>query len=774
MSGYGEPSAPRDEEAMTDATRAREVWVFGAGITGLTAAHELAERGFKVTVIEKDPDVRFFGEPAVGGMAKTQWCVADDEGKAPRAARPVVPAVRVSFVGDSADPRAWDSVLDPFVGRLRELYGSRVPPLRAVGFVQDGESPGLARARAEALKAALDEKLKTSAPGTEVVAQAGLLPLPSQKKACAEVEVRDTRLPGEHGFRYFPSFYWHVFDTMRRIRLLDDRARSSPRRYQTVFDNLVSTERVSLATRRVARAGDTSYPEGARGGKTIVIPRRPPRSIREAVEVLRALVADLGHQPSDVAHIALKLARYLTSGPARRATYEQMTFAEFVEADKLTRQCREDLDKAPEVLGGMRSSESDARTQGNVALQILLGDLRDTGVLDATLNGPTSSVWFLPWRDYLSEVHQVKFREGTLLGFKALAGRVVPRIKWPGTLDRGDPREDTQFVLALDLPAYLPVVDGDPDRLNLCAAFLEAQQEIASQEGIEKQPGDFAALNRWIQQSCWNWSASDGAVAQSGPMRNLAGVQFFFGANQQPTRGHTMYVDAAWRLSSIAQPSFWSVPRSGTDQPRGLVSVDVGEWHTPDAHGRTAWESTREQIHESVWYQINEHLGKSVTCPTHAHLDEGIVLDAGGKPKGNRTPYLITRPEDWPLRPGVPGGYSVAGMWRKDGALVGSGWVLAGTFMKTFTRLTTMESANESARHAVNALLRAVAPDAPLCEVRDLEDEEPPDLRSLKSLDDKLFAEGLPHVMDTLRTEEWVSALLRTSDGADSGGGSWR
>lgn len=29
-------------------------------------------------------------------------------------------------------------------------------------------------------------------------------------------------LPGEHGFRFFPSFYRHVFDTMRRIPDGDD------------------------------------------------------------------------------------------------------------------------------------------------------------------------------------------------------------------------------------------------------------------------------------------------------------------------------------------------------------------------------------------------------------------------------------------------------------------------------------------------------------------------------------------------------------------------
>src|SRR4030095_2616261 len=49
------------------------VAVFGAGITGLTAAHELIERGFRVRVYEEaapGPDEEICG---IGGMARTQY-----------------------------------------------------------------------------------------------------------------------------------------------------------------------------------------------------------------------------------------------------------------------------------------------------------------------------------------------------------------------------------------------------------------------------------------------------------------------------------------------------------------------------------------------------------------------------------------------------------------------------------------------------------------------------------------------------------------------------
>ena len=45
-------------------------------------------------------------------------------------------------------------------------------------------------------------------------------------------------LPGEHGFRFFPSFYKHLPDTMRRIPF-----GTNP---QGVFDNLVPTDRTRV------------------------------------------------------------------------------------------------------------------------------------------------------------------------------------------------------------------------------------------------------------------------------------------------------------------------------------------------------------------------------------------------------------------------------------------------------------------------------------------------------------------------------------------------
>src|SRR5215471_4637361 len=46
-------------------------------------------------------------------------------------------------------------------------------------------------------------------------------------------------LPGEHGFRFFPGFYKHVIDTMKRIPFQGNK--------KGVFNNLVAAPHVMLA-----------------------------------------------------------------------------------------------------------------------------------------------------------------------------------------------------------------------------------------------------------------------------------------------------------------------------------------------------------------------------------------------------------------------------------------------------------------------------------------------------------------------------------------------
>jgi hypothetical protein len=146
----------------------------------------------------------------------------------------------------------------------------------------------------------------------------------------------------------------------------------------------------------------------------------------------------------------------------------------------------------------------------------------------------------------------------------------------------------------------------------------------------------------------------------------------------------------------------------------------------------------------------------------------------------NATPFLINLPGQWSSRPGIftPSQLTFEDKVLRPGReervsyrISNKRWVAAGTYMATTTQLTTMESANESARHAVNAILRCLAfrqgddynsqgrVFADLADIWDPEQNELTDLEPLKRLDRKLCNEGLPHVLDILKIIEYVDAM---------------
>jgi uncharacterized protein with NAD-binding domain and iron-sulfur cluster len=701
---------------------AGRVCVFGAGISGLTAAHELVERGFEVVVFERDEDPRHLAAPAIGGLARTQWAVPTQGprgGERPprvRAAEPLVKAIQVELAGrDDTDTLAdgANAALTAFLDELQRRYGG-VPPLRVIGNV-GGVPPipnDVALARARTVEEALRVKGASS-----IGLSTG--PVDDDRGGPRRVEVRvheGAQLAAEHGFRYFPAFYRHVFDTMRRIRLLDDHTSPTARPYGTVLDNLVPTLVTNLAMEKPRRG--------------LSVPREAPRSLREVQVLLRRLVANAGYTPEDVDHLSRKLVEYMTAGPKRRRTYEDTSFWDFMEGDRLSPFCAHDLNLAPQVLIGMVAKECDARTQGNCVVQLLLGQLTGTKYTDATLNGPTSSVWLAPWRDYLQALG-VQFRLGHITGFRLEGSRIVPTLA--GAYRMPEWRPDDYFVLAVPVPALR----------DLCPQFLACVHDAGG--ALPGGAGDFGPLGAWLARLP-DWNTPEGERA--GPLRNMSGIQFFFRYDVEPTRGHTLYLDSAWRLSSISQLSFWTRPPAPSDACRGIVSIDVGAWNLPGTSDRTAWQSTRDQIADEVLAQIR----RSVTLPDphDYHLDEHLELDADGKPARNCAPYLVSRPGEWQARPGEPGNYQL-----------GAGrWVIAGTFMKTYTRLTTMESANESARHAVNALLRAVDYQGVPCDTFDPEAYELPDLTWLKELDDHLVDAGLPQALRILEPPSILAKLL--------------
>jgi len=288
-----------------------------------------------------------------------------------------------------------------------------------------------------------------------------------------------------------------------------------------------------------------------------------------------------------------------------------------------------------------------------------------------------------------------------------------------------------------------------------------------------------------------------------------------------------LYAGTEWALSSINQHGFWEKqPILNRDGYVSVLSVDIGDFNAPSHHlvdefgrGKAARDCTPDEIAAEVWRQIVSALTSNVEAvaeevmpwPVWYALDRGLIMATGpgqgqGRAVRNETPYLVPIIGDWTNRPSSdpwnPHGSSwttappeywwledleLRNVWqaRHGGYQVhNNSVVFAGTWNKTFTRMTSMEAACESGRHAVNAILdhyvwvasggldrrekttlswefpfgfldqglsspiRLPTPAGDYCYVFDIENREPADTRTLRTLDSDYCQRSLPPPWD--------------------------
>jgi hypothetical protein len=285
-----------------------------------------------------------------------------------------------------------------------------------------------------------------------------------------------------------------------------------------------------------------------------------------------------------------------------------------------------------------------------------------------------------------------------------------------------------------------------------------------------------------------------GKETPAGPLRHYGGIQLFFDRDLGPAQGHIYFAKSAWGLSAIAQSQFWQrrlqdiVGNIDDDPPVGgqrhrptyvaVLSVDIGDWHAPakrpdGSDGPRAVECTRDDLAREVWAQISEGIayeGWQPQAPFAYHVDDDMLYEVRAeagpaeRPVENLSPYPVNLAGDWDNRPGRVDRYYY------DMFL---GVTIAGAYAKTFTRLTTMESACESARRAVNAILLDYRKNFPKlndvpdrCQLWNPEDNELDDLQLLKDIDAALVERGLPHLFKILEIEKLVEGGLPVPDPA--------
>ena len=406
-------------------------------------------------------------------------------------------------------------------------------------------------------------------------------------------------LPGEHGFRFFPGFYRHVPDTMRRIPF-----GSEP---EGVFSNLVPATRV-----QIARAGGTE----------VIAPSHLPRSLEDLDLAFRSLLSyatELGIPPHEQAHFVDRLLLLLTSCEERRfAEYENQSWWEFSGAPTRSAAYGKFLaDGLTRTLVAAKAREMSARTGGYILLQLLFDLSRPGGQADRVLNGPTNDVWVDPWLAHLRSLgvdyrpgHQVQaihFADGRIDGVSVVAGGNVLT-------------ETADFYVAA-----LPV---EVMRLLMSDEIKEAEPRLA---GIHR------LRTRWMN-----------------------GLMFYLDRDVPLVHGHTVYIDSPWALTSISQAQFWpgvELEEMGDGRVDGVLSIDVSDWEAPGmVHGKQAMYCSKDEVREEVWAQLEaglEDAGIDVLEEANVlawFLDPAIVYP-NPTTATNLEPLLINTAGSWADRP---------------------------------------------------------------------------------------------------------------------------
>lgn len=514
-------------------------------------------------------------------------------------------------------------------------------------------------------------------------------------------------LPGEHGFRFFPGFYRHVTDTMRRIPFGGNA--------NGVFDNLVPTDRITLART---------------GHAPVVTPAHFPHSLGDLQTLIHALTdAHTGLSGEEKEFFANRVWQLMTSCKERRVgDYERIGWWTYTAADRFSEAYRSLFVKGlTRTLVAAKANEASTKTGGDILLQLLFNMANPSVTTDRVLNGPTNEVWIDPWLTHL-RAQGVEYR------FGATVERIDCATATPGT--------------SLINGVHVRHADGTAEHVvadyYVAAVPVEQMAPLLTSELLAADPV-LAGICPLAADVAW-----------------MTGIQYYLRSELVVARGHVIYSDTPWALTSISQLPFWTgfdISAYGNGEVRTVLSVDISDWDEPGLNGKAARDCTRTEIHDEVFAQLQQALAGDPEVVLDRDdivdwfLDRDIAYDSDALPipppdrnggcspiaaarsvEGadfhtiNEEPLLVNKVATWALRP--------------DATTAIPNFFLASDYVRTNTDLATMEGANEAARRAVNGIVLAAGADVPLCEIWDL--NEPFLLKPFRWVDQHRYRKGLP------------------------------
>jgi uncharacterized protein with NAD-binding domain and iron-sulfur cluster len=495
-------------------------------------------------------------------------------------------------------------------------------------------------------------------------------------------------LPGEHGFRFFPGFYHHVPDTMRRIPF--------PGNAGGVRDNLMSANE-TVSPRTLGRADGTIF--GVAPNPTEAL---TPAGLQR---VLTDLVTGKGLRPDELEFFVNRLLVFATSCDERRfGQWEHTPWREFVRAEGKSEEYRKVISAGlTRAVVAAKESVASTRTIGNMGEAFVFNIIGrgNDGAPDRVLNAPTNEAWIDPWVSHL-RARGVKFHVGQTIEALSVRNR---RIETARARDRRGRRRN---------------VEAD---FFLCAMPPERARRLWSSKVLAVDP-----RLELMDELFVDW---------------MAGIQFYLKRRLNLVRGHMTFVDSPWALTGLTQAQFW--PRNDFARDYGdgsavdCLSIDISDWDPPGIlYGKPAKNCTREEIKNEVWAQLKAHLndnGEEVLRDSDIHswhLDPGIAWVKSRGENRNDTPLLVNTVGSWEKRPKAR---------TKLPNLF-----LAGDYVQTNIDLATMEGANESGRAAVIALMDAAGKQSNPPRMYKLWRE--PLIEEAKNLDAALYRNGQPNLLD--------------------------
>lgn len=464
--------------------------------------------------------------------------------------------------------------------------------------------------------------------------------------------------------------------------------------HHTVADNLVPTSQ-SLMARMT--------------GEEAVASTKTPETLDEWAETLRPGNSSNTLSSSEARFFAERMLTLLTSCDKRRENeLENISWWDYIEAERMSEPYQQ-LAAVTQLLVALRPQDGSARTFGQIYLQLIRGQLDPSMEAERILNGPTSKAWIEPWVTYLEDNGVEFIHDAPVTAINCTRERVTSV-----TVDKTSSTEEVQADYYV---AALPV---------------EAMVELLTEE-LRRGAPSLARLDRI--DTGW-----------------MSGIQFYLSEDIELVHGHQLYLDSPWALTSISQQQFWeeyilSGESDGTID--GVLSVIISDWDKPGIlYDKPARDCTPDEIKAETWAQLKAHLNRNGT----ERLSDDVLVETFLNPAIEETDTGVVNRE--PLLVNTAGSLR----YRPSAATKLANFVLASDYVRTNTDLASMESANEAARRAVNAILKHSGVRAPYCKIWEL--EEPRIFKPLKAQDAIRYQLGLPHPGETFKGISTPSRML--------------